>query len=78
MISSKIKKMKWNQLSSFQKHMILMYLYRVETDCENIGLYLEASRFKSIGYPTDQIPESILNASALEKRSMAYAVISEH
>jgi len=49
MISSKIKKMKWNQLSAFQKHMILMYLYRVETDCENIGLYLETSRFKSIG-----------------------------
>lgn len=65
----------WRKFSSHQKHMILMYLYRVETDLEHIEEYLETYRFREYKINVSDLPDRILKLSPEKIRAMAYAEI---
>lgn len=69
------KSVKWEKLSATQKHMILMYDYRIRTDLENIEDYIETFRFREYGISLDEIPLVIRTKTPEEIRSIAYSVI---
>ena len=75
MILERVKNLNWNKLTSTQKHMVLMYLYRLDTDFENIDDYIETDYFIKMKLDHSDIPQNILNLNTDQKRKMAYAVI---
>lgn len=77
MMLDKVKRLNWNKLTSSDQHMILMYLYRMETDLEHIKDYIETYNFHRMKISLSDIPENILNLSIMDKRKMAYAVIGK-
>lgn len=70
-----MKNIKWNKLTTTQKHMVLMYMYRTETDLEHIEDYIETYYFRKIKLQLSDVPENILNMTPDQKRRLAYAVI---
>jgi len=49
----------WKALTGYEKHMTLMYFYRVTTDLENITSYIETKRFQVMGLCPFDLPDFI-------------------
>lgn len=68
----------WEDYSTTKKHMILMYLYRVETEAMiDLESFIETHRFRQYAIKRSELPDGILSLSAIELRKMAYAVIGK-
>lgn len=65
----------WKKMSPTQKHMALMYAYRLRTDIEHIGDYLETFRFHQMGITFDDLPTFIATSSLEDLYRDAYEVI---
>jgi hypothetical protein len=74
-LDEKLKKVKWEKRSSNDKHMILMYLYRLETDLPYIELYIETYRCREMRFNKDELPTIIKNMDPEKLRAAAYAAI---
>jgi hypothetical protein len=46
----------WKKLTANQKHMVLMYFYRLRTDFGNIMSYIETREFIKLGVNPDDLP----------------------
>lgn len=67
----------WKRMTPFQKHMALMYLYRIKTDLENIKDYVETYRFMEMKITPADLPDFVQRMSPLELRREAYDVIGK-
>jgi hypothetical protein len=67
----------WRKMSTTNQHMLLMYLYRAETDLENIEQYLETFRFRQMNMQISDLPERIRNMTPGMLYANAYAVIGK-
>jgi len=76
-MSETSKVFKWNRFSATQKHMVLMYLYRVETDLDHIESYIETYRFRELGINISDLPDLITKKKSNDKKSLAYAIIGK-
>lgn len=65
----------WKKLTPSQKHMTLMYMYRLETDSERINDYLETRRFMEMGICFDDLPTYLCRLSTIELYREAYEVL---
>lgn len=75
-MSEKLKFLKWEALGNTEKHMILMYLYRVETEPpEELNKFIETYRFKSYGIKREDLPSWYLNLHPEKLKAVAYEVI---
>lgn len=68
---------KWRRMSTHSQFMILMYLYRVETDLKDIEMYLETYRFRELKIQISDLPERIRNMTPEMLYANAYAVIGK-
>jgi hypothetical protein len=69
------KNTKWEKLKPIRRHMILMYIYRIKTDLENIEDYIETYRFREYGASLDDVPIIIKSKTPEEIRATAYSII---
>ena len=68
----------WERLSTTQKHMILMYLYRVETEpMEELENYIETLRFKQYGIKREDLPLAINSLRGFALKKAAYEIIGK-
>ena len=67
----------WRKMSTTSQHMILMYMYRTETDIDNLEQYLETFRFRSMNIQISDLPERIRNMTPEMLYANAYAVIGK-
>lgn len=65
----------WKALTPSQKHMTLMYFYRLLTDIAHIRDYVETHRFMSYGINPDDLPDFVAHMTPEQLRAEAYAVI---
>lgn len=61
----------WKALSGYQKHMTLMYFYRLLTDADNILDYIETYRFQNIGIDPFDLPDFIFYLRPAQLKEMA-------
>jgi hypothetical protein len=67
----------WKALTPSQKHMALMFMYRCETDVENIHLYLETYRFHQMGICMSEFPKFVCQMTPEELYREAYEVLGK-
>lgn len=67
----------WKAMSASQKHYALMYLYRLKTDLEHIGEYIETKRFMELQLPIIDLPTFVHRMNPAELRKEAYDVIGK-
>lgn len=67
----------WRKMSTTNQHMTLMYIYRTETDLNNIEQYLETFRFRQMNLQISDLPERIRNMTPEMLYANAYAVIGK-
>lgn len=70
--SERTKYALWEILSNTQKHMILMYFYRVETEpMEELENYVEVHRFRQYGIKREDLPLAVtaIKGEALKRKA---------
>jgi hypothetical protein len=67
----------WKAMTPFQKHMTLMYFYRLLTDIEHIRDYVELYEFHRLKITPDDLPTFLARMSPRELRREAYDVIGK-
>jgi hypothetical protein len=66
---------RWKRFSPSEKHMTLMYMYRLETDIEHINNYLETHRFLAMNVCFDDLPTYLCRLPTTELYREAYEVL---
>jgi len=61
----------WKAMSGYQKHMTLMYFYRLLTDRANILDYVETHRFQKMSICPFDLPDFIFYLKPEQLRDMA-------
>lgn len=62
----------WKSLTGYQKHMTLMYFYRLLTDAENILKYVETYRFQKMGICPTDLPDFVFYLKPKQLRELAF------
>lgn len=73
------KKRYWKGLSKVDRHMVLMYFYRLKTntDMAQMETYLETYRFRRLKITPDDVPDYLSRLSPRDLREEAYDMIGK-
>lgn len=61
----------WKSLTGYQKHMTLMYFYRLLTDPDHIVDYIETYRFQKMGVDPFDLPNFVFFMKPSQLKEMA-------